>query len=211
MANDQQPVDNGQIDTEADPWPEVASVMTGVGTRVRLLRKNQTLTLEELSQRSGVSTGLLSQIERGKGNPSFNALVRIAHGLSTPIAQLLHHDREHSPVVRRDQRRSLDLHTNGNEEIQAIHELLTPGLDQLVEAVWIEAPPGYTTEGQAFTHAGEEFGIVLSGTHEVHVGDVCYVLEAGDSISYSSTIPHWYRNPGPEPVTAIWVITPPTF
>ena len=37
------------------------------------------------------------------------------------------------------------------------------------------------------------------------------ILEVGDSISYSSSIPHWYRNPGPEPVTALWVVTPPMF
>ncbi len=195
----------GQI----DPWPQVASVMAGVGAQVRTKRGTLGMTLEELSQASGVSTGLLSQVERGKGNPSFNALVRIAHAIGTPIAQLLHQEREISPVVRRGDRRRLDLHAAGG--VETVHELLTPGLDQMLEVVQVEAPPGYTTEGTPFTHAGEEFGLILAGVHEVHLGDVCYVLEAGDSITYPSTVPHWYRNAGTEPVTALWVITPPTF
>ena len=57
------------------------------------------------------------------------------------------------------------------------------------------AEPGYSSEDTPFVHDGEEFGIVLEGTHAVNVGGAHYVLQAGDSISYSSTIPHWYENP----------------
>jgi transcriptional regulator with XRE-family HTH domain len=191
--------------------PELAAAMTGVGAQIRSLRKAKGMTLEYLAARSGVSTGLLSQLERGQGNPSFNSLVRIAHALGTPVAQLMHAETDRSPVVRRDERRNLHVPASADGAAAATHELLTPRLDQLLEAVWVEAPVGYSTEATPFSHAGEEFGIVLSGQHEVHVGDACYVLEAGDSISYPSTLPHWYRNPGPEPVTAIWIITPPTF
>ena len=51
----------------------------------------------------------------------------------------------------------------------------------------------------------------VEGRHEVHLGDATYTLEPGDSITYSSRLPHWYRNPGDEPVRSLWVITPPTF
>lgn len=189
----------------------LALALAGVGEKCRSLRKAKSMTLEDLATQSGVSTGLLSQLERGNGNPSFNSLVRIAHALGTPVAQLVHAEAERSPVVRRNERRSLHAPATGEGEITAIHELLTPGFDQMLEAVWVEAPPGYSTEATPFSHAGEEFGLVLSGQHEVHVDGRTYVLGPGDSVSYPSTLPHWYRNPGPEPVTAIWVITPPTF
>ena len=58
---------------------------------------------------------------------------------------------------------------------------------------------------------GEEIGIVLSGSLDVHVGDASYRLDAGDSIRFSSTVPHWFVNPGPDPVDAIWVSTPPSW
>ena len=60
-------------------------------------------------------------------------------------------------------------------------------------------------------HEGEEAGFIVKGTHEVNVDGRLHVLKAGDSISYASTRPHWYRNPGKDPVEAIWIITPPTF
>lgn len=185
--------------------------LAGVGDKCRSLRKARSMTLEELATRSGVSTGLLSQLERGHGNPSFNSLVRIAHALGTPVAQLMHAQTDRSPVVRRHERHSLHVPATGDGRSPAVHELLTPSLDQLLEAIWVEVPPGYSTEATPFSHAGEEFGIVLSGRHEVHVGDERYLLDPGDAVSYPSTLPHWYRNPGPEAVTAIWVITPPTF
>jgi quercetin dioxygenase-like cupin family protein len=56
-------------------------------------------------------------------------------------------------------------------------------------------------------HKGEELGLVLSGRKEVYLDGVCYTLDPGDSITYSSLIPHWYKNV--EPCTAIWVITCP--
>lgn len=80
-----------------------------------------------------------------------------------------------------------------------------------LEAVWVEAPPDYDTSETPFAHPGEEFGIVLEGRHEVYLDGTCYELGPSDSITYSSTIPHWYRNPGPGVVKAIWVITPPSF
>lgn len=191
--------------------PQISAVMAGIGSQIRALRQANGLTLEDLATRSGVSVGLLSQVERGIGNPAFNSLARIAHALNTPIAELVHTGPDHSPVVRRGERRRLDIHPSSDSGLEAVHELLTPSLDQRLEVIEIKAPPGYTTENEPFSHAGEEFGIVIEGRHEVNVGGTAYLLEPGDSISYMSSIPHWYRNPGPDPVTAIWVITPPTF
>lgn len=190
------------------PSPE--ALMLGVGGQLRELRRQAGFTLQGLSHKSDVSVGLLSQMERGRGNPSFNTLVQVAHALDVPVARLLHAADGRSPVVRYDERRRLDLH-QGSGGDEAVHELLTPDLDRALEVVWVEAAPGYTTKDTPFAHAGEEVGVVLEGRHEIYLDGVCHVLEAGDAIAYSSTIPHWYSNPGPDPVKAIWIITPPTF
>jgi len=190
-----------RLDTEA--------LMVTVGGQVRVLRKMRGLTLEETGRRSGISTGLLSQIERGRANPSFNTLAQLAHALDVPIGRLFHYaDEKPPPVVRANARRSLDFH---EQQDDASHYLLTPSLDGSLESVWVEAPPDYDTSRTPFAHPGEEFGIVLEGRHEVYLDGVRYELGPGDSITYSSTIPHWYRNPGPDVVKAIWVITPPSF
>ncbi|MCX4649978.1 cupin domain-containing protein [Streptomyces sp. NPDC055059] len=71
--------------------------------------------------------------------------------------------------------------------------------------------PGHDTSATPFRHNGEEFGIVLSGVKDVYLDGVRHRLEAGDSITYSCSTPHWYVNPGDEPATSIWVITPPSW
>lgn len=192
------------------PAPQPPLTVQALGTQLRALRKQQKLTLESLAARANVSAGIMSQVERGQGNPSFNTLVQIAHALSIPVAQLFRGERTTSPVVRHDERRRLSIHRSAGDDL-AIPELLTPGLDHALEALMIVAPPGYSTESTPFSHDGEEFGIILEGTHEVHLGGVCYTLECGDAITYSSRLPHWYRNPTDQIVRSIWVITPPTF
>ena len=179
-----------------------------VGNEIHRLRKLRGMTLEQLAAQSGVSAGLLSQVERGQGNPSFNTLVQVAHALGIPVARLMAGEQISSPVVRRSERRRLNL--GGNDNL-VLAELLTARLDSALEAIRIVAEPGYTTEDTPFVHDGEEFGIVLEGTHAVNVGGVHYVLQAGDSISYSSTIPHWYENSGDVTSVSLWVVTPPSF
>ena len=197
--------------------PEAADApitMAALGAQLRSLRKTRELTLEQLAARSGVSAGLLSQMERGQGNPSFNTLVQVAHALSVPVASLFRTESSGSPVVRRAERRRIDIHAGEAGDTAAeptVTELLTPSLAGALEVLLIEVPPGYSTEATPFTHEGEEFGLILEGRHEVHLGDAVYTLEPGDSITYSSRLPHWYRNPGDEPVRSLWVITPPTF
>ncbi len=178
-----------------------------VGKEIKRLRKLRGWTLEQLAGASEVSAGLLSQVERGQGNPSFNTLVQVAHALGIPVARLVAGEQLSSPVVRREERRRLSV---GDEDL-VLAEMLTPRLDSALEAIRIVAEPGYSTRDTPFVHDGEEFGIVLEGTHAVNVGGTHYVLRAGDSISYSSTIPHWYENPGEVTSVSLWVVTPPSF
>ena len=178
-----------------------------VGREIKRLRKLRELTLEQLASDSGVSAGLLSQVERGQGNPSFNTLVQVAHALGIPVARLVAGEQMSSPVVRREERRRLSF---GDGKL-VLAEMLTPRLDSALEAIRIVTEPGYSSKDTPFVHDGEEFGIVLEGTHAVNVGGTHYVLRAGDSISYSSTIPHWYENPGEVTSVSLWVVTPPSF
>ncbi len=181
-----------------------------LGPRIRRLRGERSLTLDEVAARSGCSVGSLSQIERGIGNPSFNTLVKISHALGISVGRMLDTASTHDPVVRRSERRKLEGSATTVEN-GTTYELLTPNLDGALEVLYMEIPPGASTEATPFTHQGEEVGLILEGVHEVHLDGITHVLLEGDTISYRSTVPHWYRNPGPETVRAIWIITPPTW
>src|SRR5882762_4119880 len=153
-----------------------------VGGKIRELRGQHKLSLQALSERSGVAIGVVSEIERG-------------------IGHLFHVPEQHSPVVRKADRRTLDGRSGVAGDARL--EVLTPSLRGALEVVWVTAPPGYDTSDTPFSHPGEGFGTVLAGRHEVWLDGVCHVLEAGDSITYQCLTPHWYRNPGPETVHAL--------
>lgn len=201
------PEESEAVPAAAGPNTDV--LMATVGSELRALRAARRLTVEQLARASGVSMGLISQTERGRGNPSFNTLAQLAHALQVPLGRLFQATQDVSPVVRVNARRTLDPHPASG--LDAVHELLTPGLDGALEATWIEAPVGYDSTDTPFCHAGEEFGLVLEGRHEVTLDGVRHELGPGDAITYLSTIPHSYRNIGDVTVKAIWVITPPTF
>lgn len=184
-------------------------LMSDLGEYIRRLRSERNLTLEEVSAKSGCSVGSLSQLERGKGNPAFFTLVKIAHALEVPVARLLHVEKTLQPVVRRGEGRRLNPHAT--IEDGAVYQLLTPDLDRALEVVRYELPPGLSTEETPFVHGGEESGIIIRGVQEININGALYRLEAGDAISFQSTLPHWFRNPGPEVVEGIFVCTPPTF
>jgi transcriptional regulator with XRE-family HTH domain len=191
--------------------PDENALSEALGKRIRALRVERHLTLEDVSGESGVSVGSLSQIERGIGNPSFNTLVKIAHSLGIPVGRLLDTAAAVHPVVRRNERRRLESSQVFDLSKDTLYELLTPGLEGALEVLYLEVPPHTSTEDTPFSHEGEEVGFILEGVHEVHLGGEVYTLREGDSISYRSTTQHWYRNPGPGVVRAIWIVTPPTW
>jgi transcriptional regulator with XRE-family HTH domain len=179
-----------------------------LGQTIRDVRTRAQLRLVDLARKVDLSPSYLSQIERDRISPSVTALTRIAEGLNTTVAALFEPTqpiRRHlSPVVRREKRKLL-LYPKS----RARNELLTPHLRGALEVMWSRIPPG--TKSPILEHEGEECGVVLRGELTYWLGEERFVLRAGDSITYSSRIPHWYENRSGRVVETIWAVTPPSF
>lgn len=182
------------------------------GPKVAKLRAAANLTIEELCTRADISAGALSQLERGKGNPGFTTLAKLAYALDVPIGTFFEGPPQPDPVVRKGARKKL-LHNAWSlgSSSAPIYELLTPDLQRKLEVIWVELPVGQSNQERPFIHDTEECGVLLSGRLEVFLGKDSYILEPGDSISFNGMIPHWYRNAGEEPAVSIWIVTPPSF
>lgn len=186
-------------------------VLAKFAAKLQELRAARGFSIDELAEKATLSSGLLSQLERGVGNPSFLTVAKIAYALAAPIGTFFEGPRTGGTVVRRHERKRLTPRVHGAAK-GPIYELLTPDVHRKLEVIYVELPPRMSSNReQPFSHEGEECGVLLSGVLEVHLGDETYVLEAGDSIYYASVIPHWYNNPRREPAHSIWVVTPPTF
>ncbi len=156
---------------------DATTPLTGVvGATIALHRAAHGLTIEELARRSSTSTGLLSQLERGIGNPSLSTLTRLAQALDIPIgAFFTGTGDEPDIVVHPHTRKRLAL-----SEQNLTYQLLTPDLQGALSMLYIELPPGFTNERDPFHHIGEEAMLVLEGQVETHAEQRTFLLEAGD-------------------------------
>jgi transcriptional regulator with XRE-family HTH domain len=187
--------------------PASAGAELQLGPRIRALRQARGLTLRELAERAGVTESFLSQVEREVTSPSIASVQKIARGLDLAIAELFVEEAPHGRVVRRAERRRI-----AYPGLLAVDEFLTSGLDGRLQVILSTVEPGGGTGDEAYAHdSDEEVVIVLSGTLELWVEDERYVLEAGDTVTYSSRLKHRNKNIGDTTATILFCLTPPSF
>lgn len=161
-----------------------------LGNRIRQTRTQKAITLQELSDRSGLSKGFICQLENDKATPSLQALEKLAQGLSIPIAFLFLTNDEKIHVVRGHERPEYRV---GNEGM-LVH-LLSANRRNL-KMVMIHLPPGTSTGGEHHAHEGEECHLVLEGTVKYTQGDETMVLQGGDSLHWNGWVSHRLDNCG---------------
>lgn len=177
-----------------------------LGVRIRHARRVVHMTLTQVAAKAGCSESLISKIENGQATPSLSMLHRIAVALDTNIAALTTEDAPlDSPVLRPGKRPVIQ--TGGGI---ALERLVLAKRGGLLQANIHIVQPGVETDGQ-IVHAGEEVGYLLEGRIELLLGDESYVIQAGDAFTFSSQIPHGYRNTGSDVAKILWVNTPATF
>jgi transcriptional regulator with XRE-family HTH domain len=176
-----------------------------LGARIRETRQRRELSLSELADLAGVSKSLISQIERGVAAPSIDTVRKIAYALEVPVFALFLEDADSQMVVRRDQRRVVHL-----PDSNATREILSPGLSGRMILLWVTFPPGEHRSGPPSHHVGEECVVVIRGALEIEIGEQRTLLEAGDSMTFDSALPHRFRNPTEADTIVIAAISPPS-
>ncbi len=178
------------------------------GEKIRSVRESQGITLKELARQMDVSASLISQIENNKVSPSIDTLLNLADILDIDPEYLFRDFRKKRKLkmVRKEERNRLSMGA-----VQ--YELLTPpGLSEegeTMETMELTIQPGGEKGSEDYGHPGREMGIILSGRGELLYGTEKYKLKAGDSLSFSSAVPHILINSGKEELKAIWIISPP--
>lgn len=185
--------------------PDDADHRRDLGLRIRRLRLLRSLSLSALAKHAGTSTSFLSQLERGTSSASISSLRRIASVLGVTLAELFD-DKASLPLrpLRRRDRPTVET-APGTRKY-----LLTATPLRQLEVYAGEFDPGCST-GPKYVHgASQELLVVVRGRMRVEIGDTSEVLEAGDSIEYSSGLPHRAENCGEEVAEVLWITSPPT-
>ena len=173
----------------------VEAVSSGrLGVRVRDLRKDRGLTLEELAEASGVSRAMISKLERGEKNPTLVIAARLAEGLGVSLSRLAGvEERREVVVVPKERRPVLRDPETGFERQSLSPTFAGRGVELLRNVV----PPGSTSGGFPPHRKGvEEHLVVERGELEATLGGETYLLREGDALFFEADVPHRFDNVG---------------
>ncbi|GAA3016102.1 XRE family transcriptional regulator [Kitasatospora albolonga] len=175
-------------------------------SRVRVLRKQQRLSLEALAERAGVTKSYLSKVERGLSDPSISTALRLADALGVEVGRLFSEEVEPElvTVVRAGERTRIADGADGPGAPR--YEGIATGLSGKQMVPFVMHPPTAGAESPWKSHAGEEFLFVHAGTAELEFSDRTVALGPGDSVYFNSALPHRCRSTGAEPAQILVVI-----
>lgn len=181
------------------------------GEKIRLVRERRGMTLKEVGAQANVSESLVSQIERNKVSPSVDTLMAITDALDIDAEYLFrdYKKKRKITITEESKRNSLTLNDVIYYELANISEANSSTAKTEVETMLIEIKPGGQKGDIEYGHPGNEIGIILEGSGELLYGTETYNLNKGDSLSFSSDLPHILMNKGKDIMKAIWIITPP--
>jgi transcriptional regulator with XRE-family HTH domain len=165
----------------------------GIGARIAFLRRQQSLSLEDLAQKSGLTKSFLSKLERGLSVPSISTAMALAASFDLTVGQLMGEQQYDDAicVVRKGERPSF---MRRGSEVGYDYELLAAGKRFKLMEPYIMHPPLAFQDERRFEHTGQEFLFVLSGSLEVEFGSKVIGLNAGDAVYFDSNIPHRTRS-----------------
>lgn len=198
-------MDHQQPDSGSDDLPSETEHVA-IGPTLRSLRHARGLSLQGLARLSGVSVGMISQVERGLANPSIRLLTQLRRALDISMPELFGEAPEGAPargdpafVRRAENRPRIDL---GN-----LHkELLTSGGHHNLQIMLLHLEPGGHSGARALSYPAEKGGLVLKGQVTLTVDGVDAILNEGDSFAFDSSNPHSIRNAGTAPAELLWIV-----
>ncbi len=175
----------GDISKSAQPSVEE------IGNRIRKLREDKGLSLDELSKMTGFEIELLSQIESNEVQPQLGTIIKLSKALDSAFSRLISGvgEKIYSITRKADQKtisRSSTL--TGKKKLYTYKSLAPEVKGRHMEALVVQLEEN--PEDEISVHEGEEFIYVLNGVVRLKIGEDAFELEPGDSAYYLSTTPH---------------------
>jgi len=181
--------------------------MDQMGKRIKKKREILGFQVKELSLRIGVTSSLISQIERGKAFPSIVTLKKIAEALHTTVGDLIGENENlvQHPLLKSNERRFVKKNKNGT----SLHLLSYHFPSKQIEPYIIQFGINSDSEGiMTSNFPGQEFCFVLKGSFEAVINNQQYRLNEGDGFYFNSSQQHLYKNISGKKAEILWIITP---
>ncbi len=198
---DQTPDREGPGVAQATRQPEA-----DIGTRLRALRRQRGMTLEQVASAAELTRGFLSHLERGGTSASIGSLYRICDALGIEIAVLF--EPTGGTLTRRETREPSYFGGEGVTDY-----VVTPPTERRVQVLETHVAPQGTPDRKLWAHRGDiSIAYVISGELEIRFADSTVTLGPGDALTFTPAEPHRWRNPSRHDDTIVmWVMLPATF
>ncbi|MDY3118689.1 MAG: XRE family transcriptional regulator [Peptoniphilus sp.] len=177
-----------------------------IGQKIRRLRQVQQLTQEELAQRSELTKGFISQVERDLTSPSVATFLDLLEALGTAPEDFFR-DADEGQIVFSEE----DAFSFEDDAVGYGVDYIVPNAQKnaMEPTLWTIAPMGASKVLNPFE--GEFFAYVLSGRLDFCRGDDVYSVEAKDTIYANGDVPCFFKNLSDEDAAVLWVTNPPNF
>ncbi len=182
--------------------------MTNLGSRVRLLRKELRLSLEQLSAKSGVALATLSRIENDRGSSTLRTHQKIAEALDIAISDLYKglQQPEHEAILVEPESEEAETFTYDEKSSAVLLTKQISGKQMLPQLITLQ-PTGKTSLEQ-YPHTTERWLFLLKGTVEVTVASKTYRLSEGNTLYFRASLAHQIQNTGESTAKIISVSSP---
>ncbi|MBQ8971421.1 MAG: cupin domain-containing protein, partial [Lachnospiraceae bacterium] len=174
------------------------SIEEQIGTKIRNLRNQNGLTQEELADRTELTKGFISQLERGLTAPSVTTLMDIVECLGTNLSDFFHED-DDLPIVFPKEEYFEKEDDKGN----LTSWLVATAQRSTMEPTLVKLQPGESLPSDK-PHEGEEFGYVLEGALRLDYGEKSMIIRKGDSFLYPATKTHQLSSASKKVSTFLW-------
>jgi len=162
-----------------------------IGKRIRILREEKGISLDELSNMTGFDVELLSNIENNIVQPQLGTVIRLSKALDSAFGRLISGigNRIYS-ITRKDEQKVVSRSTakKGKKQVYIYKSLAPEVKGRHMEALIVQLEEN--PDKEVSVHDGEEFIYVLDGIVVLNIGEETFDLKPGDSAYYLSTTPH---------------------
>jgi len=165
-----------------------------VGEKIKQIREMKKVSLEELSERSGMEITTIQKIEQERNIPSLAPLIKIARALGVRLGTFLDDSESYGPVVVRsgEHHKGVRFTSQASDAREHLNffSLAFDKAGRNMEPFLVDIEPGLQSDYMLSSHEGEEFIYVLEGEIEINYGKEVYKLAKGDSIYLDSIVLH---------------------
>ncbi|MBI5589410.1 MAG: helix-turn-helix transcriptional regulator [Deltaproteobacteria bacterium] len=170
--------------------PESLSVEE-IGVRIKTIREEKGISLQELSKLTGFEMEALSDIEANRFQPQLGTIIKLSKALDSAFGRLVSGvGSKLYSVTRKNERKTISRSTSYRDQKPVyLYKSLAPEVKgRHMESLLVQLAEN--PDGDMSVHEGEEFIYVLDGVVTLKIGGDAFELEAGDSVYYLSTTPH---------------------